>query len=139
MQMVLTREQLSNVIRLARAYRVSNETDAAKFRSYSELLTEMMYGRYVNPDYNALLEYLYGMEYGAVLDIEALMDYGGEVIGYSEDGDSLAVCYDYIQTMYSNGSQELAINYIVGKLNLAERLEAAMDAIQFTDDGKIVF
>ena len=133
MDMKLSTEQLRKIIRLARKCQESIPTGWVTIQDVLNHTKEVL----SNPDssYNVLCNYLEGLTYDEVLEVEALMDYGGEVLMHSEGNrESLEECYKYIQAQYGGkkGSIEMAIEYIVGKNNLADRLEAALDDIAET-------
>ena len=133
MDMKLSTEQLWEIIRLARKCQESEPTGWVTTQEVLNHTREVL----SNPDsaYNVLCKYLEGLTYDEVLEIEALMDYGGEILMYSEDNrESLEECYNSIQAQYGGekGSIEMAVEYIVGKNNLADRLEAALNDIAGT-------
>ena len=133
MDLKLSMEQLREIIRLARKCQESTPTGWVTAQEILNHTKEVL----SNPDsdYNVLCNYLKRLTYDEVLEVEALMDYGGEVLAYSKDNrESLEACYNYIQAQYGGkkGNIEMAIEYIVGKNYLAHRLEAALDDIAET-------
>lgn len=119
MEMVLTRDQLVRVILLAENYRHDGGMNA----------------------YGALYRYMENLGYEAVLDVEVLMDYGTELMYYSDAPDPIGECYRYIRDRYGdgNGDIDLAIGYITGKLDLSQRLTTALENVTITGEGKISF
>lgn len=137
MKMHVTGQQVARVIELAKNYR-GYPYDLC----VQDIIKDLASGQYQpNPAYAALCTYLEGLGYEAVLDIEALMDYGGELISYTLDPEPLSLCYEYMQVQYggNKGDISLAIQYIAGKLNLPERLEAALDDVDLAEDGYVCF
>lgn len=135
MQIVLEKEQLFDIIDLAQKYRNSAMVDT---RSLLEIVQELAVKGFSNRDYVNLCEYLHSIGYAAVLDVESIMLYG---IEGGENHGSMESCCEYIQSLYGNGRGDidLAVSYIAGKINLADYLKMGLDALTFTDDGKIVY
>ena len=133
MNITLSIEQLHEIIRLARQCQESEESSLHGSRTMQECM-DLAKKKALNPNphVKALCVYLEALGYDELLEVEALMDYGGEILFYDEEErDSLEACIDYIQAQYggNKGNSELAIDYIVGKSNLADRLEAAVKSI----------
>ena len=87
-----------------------------------------------------LCAYLKDIEYSALLDVEALMLYGRELMY----GDGLESFEDIYRSVYDewggkNGDKEMAIAYIAGKTPLAQYLESAIEVLYLTSDAKISF
>ena len=85
----------------------------------------------LDEDRKALTDYMRGLGYEAVLEVEALMMYGEEVTLYGEDADSLATCIEYAKDSWGGekGDIEAAITYMLSKIDFGRYVEAAIDTL----------
>ena len=85
----------------------------------------------LDEDRKALADYMRGLGYEAVLEVEAMMMYGEEVILYGEDADLLATCIKYVKDSWGGekGDIEVAIAYMLSKINFGRYIEAAIDTL----------